>query len=698
MKKRLFLALRVILLLFSLSIFTACEFPNMGVVPKLLAPSVTLNDDIASWNKIDNAIRYELALNNEIFSVDVNTNSYILKDSECLSVRAVGDGINYISSDWSNTVTYEEIVVKPDNDKLGQQIEKEYQALVNGTTTIHTTWTFTGIILDMSATYYNGDYANYCVKMVVDVDGVLIGIYNGFTSGTYPTDISGLSEGKEITVTGQISEGYTLTSGSFTANIEFKNPEISWKKDVNSDDNNNNDNDNIDNNDKKSTNVNFLMINDTHGAFVDTSSGYSIGRVDTLVDELTAQNGDYILIHNGDAFQGSYVCSTLYGLPLVEAFNQMNFDCFVLGNHEFDWGIDKIAAYADGNPANGEANFPFLGANIYYKGTSTRPNWIDAYTVVEYGDLKVGIIGVMGETHETSILTKYVADYDFVNPINIIKEHATTLRTTLDCDVVVVASHDYDETLNSKIASLSGNAEIDAIFCAHTHQQINQTLTRSDGEKIAVVQNTHKNNLASEVIIELDDNGEYGGFKNAFYSPSRYAISSDITTVINKYQYLIDEADESLGTVNSYLNKSTLGNYATDAMLNWNYEGYDFGGIDITIINTAGIRATISSGEITRADVFEVFPFNNTIVLVNMSGKDLKSLCKKNSSYLYIGVSKEIGSYSQLNDNTIYQLAVIDYVFEGTYYTEFDKLSKNDYIETSIVLRDQLIEYLDDLY
>ena len=54
---------------------------------------------------------------------------------------------------------------------------------------------------------------------------------------------------------------------------------------------------------------------------------------------------DYILIHNGDAFQGSYVSGTYYGLPLVEAFNVIGFDCFVIGNHEFDWGIEKIAAY-----------------------------------------------------------------------------------------------------------------------------------------------------------------------------------------------------------------------------------------------------------------------------------------------------------------------------------------------------------------
>lgn len=678
MKKKIILGL--ILMIFSLIMITGCSLSNIGTASKLATPIVTLNEDLATWSRIDNVIRYEIDINDEVFFVDASTNTYLLKESESLKVKAIGDEINYISSDWSNAVTYQKGI---NNTKIGYLIEQEYQNLVNGLTKEHTSWTFTGKVVDMTATLFSTEYNNYCVKMIVDIDGILVGIYNGFVSGTYPTDINGLIVGVEVTITGQISEKHTLTSGPYTTNIEFANPEISWESKTEQD---------------PISKVNFLMINDTHGAFLDSSSGYSIGRVDTLADQLTSVNGDYILIHNGDAFQGSYVSSTLYGLPLIEAFNKMNIDCFVLGNHEFDWGIDKIAAYADGDLTNGEANFPFLGANIYYKGTTTRPDWIDPYTIVEYGDLKVGIIGVIGETQESSILTKYVVDYEFVNPLNLIKEYASTLRLESNCDVVVVATHEYDVSLNKQIANLSENFEIDAIFCAHTHQYKNESLSRNDGESIPVVQNTHKNNLAVEVVINLDNSGNYDGFKTIFHKPSQYAISEDIMTIINKYQYLIDESNASLGNVDNYIDKNTLGLYATDAMLNGDYKKYNFNDIDIAIINTGGVSATIDKGDITRSDVFEVFPFNNKIVLVNMRGQDLKSLCNKNESYLYIMVSDEIGSYSKLNDDTIYQLAVIDYVFEGTYYTEFNKLTKNDYVETDILLREQLIKYLDELY
>ena len=509
-----------------------------------------------------------------------------------------------------------------------------------------------------------------------------------FKSSTYAEDYAKLDEylDKNITVDVVLSDCYT-TSGVFRVSpLPGASIEV-------------NDSGDGDPGTVGSVDINFLMINDTHGAFTDSDAGYSIGRVDSLVEYLESTKGDYIFIHNGDAFQGSYLCGETYGLAMIEALNASDLDCFVLGNHEFDWGIDKIAAYADGNLENGEADFPFLGANIYYKGTTTRPDWIDAYAIIEQDGLKVGVIGIMGPGQESSILTRYVKDYVFADPINVVKTTASYLRDTEECDVVVVATHDYDTYINSSIAALSGSSRIDAIFCAHTHENIYETVTRSDKVQIPVVQCNHKNNNAQEVIITIAEDGSYESHSARKYYPSNYDISSDVAAVIARYQDLIDESNEVIGTTSGYLSKSTLGAYAVDAMLNdSNYAGYNFGSVDVAIINTGGIRATINSGSITRAEVFEVFPFNNSVVLVNLSGAKIKELYNRNSNYLYIDVADSIGSYSSLKDNTIYQLAVIDYVFEGTYYTQFNGLSSNDYVETTVVLRDLLMVYLDKKY
>ena len=527
---------------------------------KLATPVVTLNEDVATWEMNIKAVRFELSINGSILKVDNSTNTKKLPEGATLKVRAIGDGEKYLTSDWSNAVTYS-----------------------------------------------------------------------------------------------------AQTAGGPTKD------------------------------------VNFVMINDTHGAFIDSAEGYSIGRVDSLITSLKSQKGDQIFIHNGDAFQGSYVSGETYGLALVEALNAMELDCFVLGNHEFDWGIDKIAVYADGNQANGEANFPFLGANIYIKGTQTRPSWIDAYHIVEQDGVKVGIIGIMGDDQESSILTRYVKDYDFVAPISIIRDTASYLRTTENCDVVVVATHDYNASINESIASLNGNSAIDAIFCAHTHQNITELVTRADGKDIPVVQCNHKNQNLKEVVLTVNANNVYRYSTANKHYPSDYAISSRVQAVINKYQAVIDDSQEVLTTTTYSISKDTLGEYATDIMLTYDYEGYDFGDVDVSIINTGGVRASIDAGEITKAEVFEVFPFNNAVVLVNISGALIKSVCSQNEGYLYYKVDSDVGSnYNALNDNTIYQLAVIDYVFENTRYTQFNNLSASDYIETDVLLRSLLIEFFDE--
>ena len=303
---------------------------------------------------------------------------------------------------------------------IGEQIINEYQALKNGTTTKHTVWSFTGTVLDMSATSFNSTYNSYNVRMILDVYGVKIGIYDGQVDGSYPNDITGLEPGVEVDVVGTIAEEYTLTSGIFKSNIEFSKPNISWDKGENNETNVLNPNPGVTAKDK----VNFLMINDTHGAFEDSLDGYSIARVGSLLDSLESKNGDYIKVANGDILQGSYLSSKTYGYAMIEALNLRDFDAFVLGNHEFDWGLDKIAKYKDGNLSNGEADFPFLGANIYYKGTTTSPEWIDPYTIVDYNGLKVGIVGVIGGTQESSILSLNVSEYDFVDdPSQIIKTY-----------------------------------------------------------------------------------------------------------------------------------------------------------------------------------------------------------------------------------------------------------------------------------
>lgn len=421
----------------------------------------------------------------------------------------------------------------------------------------------------------------------------------------------------------------------------------------------------------------ILMINDTHGSFVDDYTP-GLARVSSIINEV--DQGHLIKVANGDIFQGSYVSNVLQGAPLIDAMNAMEFDCFVIGNHDFDWGLDVVYQYADGDPSNGEANFPFLGANIIDKRTGERVDWLDAYTVVDVGNAKVGIIGLIGYELESSILSTRVEDYDFVYPVSIVRDCAKELRTELGCDQVIVSIHDYDEALNQTLASLSGVYAIDGILCGHSHQQISTTLTRSDNKQIPIVQNRDKNRTVTVVDYDLEN----PSFVVSQYNPFDYQPDYEIISLENKYQATIDEGNRVLGST-SYLSKSVLGHYATDLMA----DKYD---VDMAIINTGGIRATISNGQLTVADVFEVFPFDNQVITLTMKGSTIKELYRDNADYLYFNTSFNINN---INNDGYYDVAVIDYVFFNPYYEEFNGV---EYYNTTDILRDLLVDYLDELY
>ena len=834
---------------------------------QLLKPMIMLENNVALWNKDNNAIKYEIDINGSFSFLEVNTTRKELNDGDTIRIRSIGDNIYFLTSEWSNTISYfndssepahimSEIEILSDELKVKENIIYETSGIwllnknaeeygngilldiygnriniyglcssVNSLTYDGNSYSFsndksykslninTGSMINVGLIYNKAykNFSGYFISKNNDPQDITIEDFNStfdsnnvktykLTGMVYAFDLNGIfitddfntlyvstelinntfNIGDMIEVIGYGKiVGTLITFVPINANViskedinllmyeksveEIINDNIGQKNNTKDHlmyrvegtlikENNifslydgtkklvfsdllldsdyqilskfinkririslvfkcwslNDDfivcplNDNLSNiedlgNLSEDIDINFLMINDTHGSFVDSDSGKSIGRVDSLLSGLEENNNDYIFIHNGDAFQGSYVCSKTYGYAMIDALNTMELDCFVLGNHEFDWGLDKIAAYKDNVLENGEANFPFLGANIYYKNTTIRPNWIEPYTIVEQDGKKVGIIGVMGKGHESSILTTHVKDYYFADPVSIVGDLSSKLRKE-GCDVVVVATHDYDSNTNQQYANLESSSRIDAIFCAHTHQSINETVQRSDDKYIPVVQNYHKNLMAAEVVLTLDKSNDLISYKTNLYSMDSYDLSSRVQLVIDKYQDLIIQSNEIIGTTQSYLSREKLGNYAVDALLKNDYTKYSFEDIDVSIINTGGVRATISPGSITRAQIFEVFPFENAVVLVNISGKLIKSLIDKNSSYLYWNLKNEYTNYSDLDDNTIYQLAVIDYVFTNKYYTQFKNLEEGDYIQTDILLRDVLSEYIENNY
>ena len=421
--------------------------------------------------------------------------------------------------------------------------------------------------------------------------------------------------------------------------------------------------------------VNVIMLNDNHGILNEEK-----GNLNKIASGINYYDsiGDVVKIANGDMFQGTYASSTLRGLPMLDALNAMDFDAFVIGNHEFDWGFDEMKKYKDGDVSNGEANFPFLGANIYDKQTNQMVDWLEPYTVVELSDVKIGIIGIIGEV-ETSILTSNIVDYDFVDPTDIVKDLAAELRTVKECDAVIVSMHGDDSALNESLASFDGDSKIDGIFTGHTHSPTDEEIIREDGSSVCVLQNGGYGESFATLTLRFDENKNIVETDGKLNNTDTFSNTGILSNVFEKYGDHISIGEEVILNTEYSIDRYDVG-------LSVVYSMYAKYGVAYSFINAGGVRTGIDAGEVTYADLFQILPFENEVYIITMSGSTLKNYLQNPGGIYYWGIGTDA-----IEDEQEYNIAIVDYLFQSYY---FDDFRTEIYVDTNDLIRDVFIEYV----
>ncbi|MFA6801296.1 MAG: metallophosphoesterase [Acholeplasmataceae bacterium] len=212
--------------------------------------------------------------------------------------------------------------------------------------------------------------------------------------------------------------------------------------------------------------LDIYYINDLHGAILENDDQMGLANIGNLVLSKKAENpNETLFLSGGDILQGNVLSNYFYGASTIDILNDMQLDAFVLGNHEFDWGLDVITQYfIEDSESDVKANFPLLGANVFYAGTTERPEGVDAYTIIDKGDMKIGIIGVVGTDIESSIATSKIQPYYFDDATYWTTYYAEYLRTVENVDMVIAINHDSDDSYNQEISELENDSFVDVIF------------------------------------------------------------------------------------------------------------------------------------------------------------------------------------------------------------------------------------------
>lgn len=384
----------------------------------------------------------------------------------------------------------------------------------------------------------------------------------------------------------------------------------------------------------------IVHTNDVHGYAVTSASAPSVGYAQIKQYKLDAARlgANVLLLDAGDVSQGQPIVNLSKGANAFQFMNATGYDAMCLGNHEFDWGIDQMLQNTE------TADFSVLCANLLR--TSDKTLYFKPYQVFETGAYKVGVIGLV--TPET--LTK-------VNPSLI--QNVTALMgedlyaatqqyidevKAMGCNLVVVLGHMgvEDESMGNRSLDVIANTTgIDLFIDGHSHVVLNQKVEQKHEEGAKDVPTT--------LLVSTGCFGHNIGevvFDGKALSASLFAAQP--TQVAAEYGDA--EVSELIGGINSEIDKelsasfaktevlldgnkapgvrtqeTNLGDFCTDAML-WQANEIYSEPVVAAFNNGGGIRASIDIGDVTMKDMKTVFPFGNTLQIMQLKGSELLEL------------------------------------------------------------------------
>lgn len=192
-----------------------------------------------------------------------------------------------------------------------------------------------------------------------------------------------------------------------------------------------------------------------------------------------------LLLDGGDFCQGTPYFNFYHGCVEVEAMNYMKYDAVTLGNHEFDYGVDTLAAMLK------KAKFDIVCAN-YDVTNSPLEDIVKPYTIIRRANLRIGIFGIGVEP--TGLITeKNFYPLRYLDPVTTAQGMADMLKHKKKCDAVICISHQGTHPgQNGKMSDIElakATRNIDIIIGAHSHKIVkNLYIENQDGDSVLLAQ------------------------------------------------------------------------------------------------------------------------------------------------------------------------------------------------------------------
>jgi len=237
----------------------------------------------------------------------------------------------------------------------------------------------------------------------------------------------------------------------------------------------------------------ILHTNDVHSRLdpfpMDGSMNAGRGGVAaraSIISQIRQQEEHVLLLDAGDIFQGTPYFNLYKGEPEMKAMNMMAYDAGIMGNHDFDAGMENFV-----KQLNDYGKFPIVMCNYGFEGTP-MDNHFQPYKIFQKGPLRIGVTGV-GIELDGLVPAALYGHTQYLDPVVHANRVADQLRKKHKCDLVICLSHLGDRYADNKISDetfAKSSSNIDLIIGGHTHRFFEKPreYSNADGKKVIVNQ------------------------------------------------------------------------------------------------------------------------------------------------------------------------------------------------------------------
>ncbi len=446
----------------------------------------------------------------------------------------------------------------------------------------------------------------------------------------------------------------------------------------------------------------ILHTNDTHSLILPDADGRGgVMQRKAIIDSVKNANKDVLLIDAGDKVQGTLYFKFFKGEVEYPLQNMLGVDISILGNHEFDNGLQSLAD----NERKLKADR--LSSNYDFSGTPAE-GLFSPYTIKHIAGKKIGFMGL--NIDPESIISQ--ANYEgmgFKNIIETANSTAEFLKNKKKCDLVVAVTHigytkGNDKTTDPELARAS--KDIDIIIGGHSHTLIDpkypekypSIVENSEGRPVLIVQTGKSGKYIGQIRVDLD---RLKSTTPADYEYSLIEVTDrfpeeSLDPKIRKFlQPFTDSLENVKSDVIGKAAQDFINEGRTGAFPNWTA---DFGSwygnlvldslrktdpnipeLDFSIMNVGGIRNPIPRGTVTAGHILSTYPFSNRFVIMRIKGKDIIETMKVAAAKGGEAISHEVTvvcnsdrnvervllDMQEIDPEKTYTVGTIDYVAWG---------------------------------